>query len=171
MSLYDESVPTLVKMLRNLDSWLAEAAVYAESRGFEPDVLLSSRLSPDMFPLIRQIQSACDGAKFVGARLAGVEAPKHADTETTFAEARARVASTLAFLEGLDRASFEGAEAKELFLPMLRGGSMNAANYAREFGMPNFFFHVTTAYGLLRHNGVKLGKMSYLGALTVKPAA
>lgn len=170
MSLYDTSMPMMIKMLGNLDNWLQEASAYAESRGFEVDVLLQARLAPDMFPLVRQIQSACDAAKFVGARLSETEAPKHPDTETTLAELRVRIAAVIAFLEGIPRSAFEGAETRDLFLPMLRGGSMKGADYLCEFGLPNFYFHVNMIYALLRQQGVKLGKLTYLGGMSVKPA-
>lgn len=168
MSLYDEAIPQTIKMLRNLDTWLEEAVGYAQTRGFEPDVLLQSRLAPDMFPLVRQIQSAADGAKLMGARLAGVEAPKHPDTETTIPELRTRLAEVAGFLEGLPRDAIDAGGDRELFLPFLRGGSVVAGAYARQFALPNFSFHVCMAYALLRHGGVPLGKMKYIGSLPVK---
>ena len=168
MSLFPESVPALIKMLGNLDVWLADAEAWAEERGFPADTLLDARLFPDMFPLTRQIQSACDSAKFVASRLSDQEAPKHPDEEKTMAELRARVQDTRSYLSGFSAADFEGAAERKLFLPFLRGGYVTGAEYLRGFAMANFYFHLTTAYGILRHNGVKLGKLKFIGHMDVK---
>ncbi len=169
MSLY-ENVPQLIKMLRNLDGWLEEGAAFAVAREFDPDALLQARLFPDMHPLVRQVQNACDTAKFYGARLSETEAPKHPDTETTMLEIRARVAATIKYLEGLDAAPFEGSGSRALHLPMLKGGSVTGDDYTRDFALPNFYFHATTAYALLRQSGAKLGKKKFLGRINIAPA-
>ncbi len=169
MHLYDECVQQPSKMLRNLDRWLAEAAEHAEARAFDPDVLLGLRLSPDMFALTLQIQSATDSAKFAAARLADKPPPKHADDETTLEQLRARIANVVEFLESLEPADFEGGEDRLLALPFLpedkraRGG-----DYLREFAVPNFYFHLTTAYGILRQAGVRLGKRAFIGDMALE---
>jgi len=166
MSLYQDTVPQLIKMLRNLESWLDEGVEYADSRSFDPEVLLQQRLYPDMYPLVRQIQAACDTAKFIGARLSGVDAPVNPDTETTLAEIRERIAGTLSFLESVDADAFDGD--RVLKLAFLQGGSVTATDYLYEFAIPNFYFHLTNSYSLLRHNGVLLGKRKYMGSMNVK---
>ena len=163
MPLYNATVPQLSKMLGNLSRWLDEAIAYAESREFDPESLLQARLYPDQFALVRQVQAACDSAKFIGARLSDTEAPSHPDTETTLPELKARIESTIGFIQGLDEAAFEGAGERRLFLPFLHGAWVSGDDYLNEFGLPNFYFHVTTAYAILRHNGVKLGKRTFIG--------
>ncbi|MEZ4318315.1 MAG: DUF1993 domain-containing protein [Myxococcota bacterium] len=162
------TVTQLIKMLANLDRWLEEAEATAKDRDFDVDRLLHARLSMDMFSFDRQVQSACDTAKFVGSRLTGGEAPSHPDTEKTLAELRERVRSTREYLQSLDEAAFEGAEDRKLFLPFLKGGYVTGEAYVREFAIPNFYFHATTAYALLRHHGVKLGKMTFIGGMDVR---
>lgn len=171
MSLYDETLPTFLLTLQNLDGWLQKAIDSADSRGFDAEKLLAGRLAPDQFDLTRQIQSTCDTAKLCGARLAGVDAPKHEDGPATMAELRVRIAEVRAFLSGLSRDDIDGGGDRVLSPGFLRGGSMSAANLAREFSMPNFYFHVVMAYAILRHQGVPLGKMDFLGRLTIIPAA
>lgn len=161
------------KQLRQLDGWLATATAHAESKSFDPDVLLAARLAPDQFPLARQVQTSCDNAKFAAARLSGKEAPSHPDTEKTMAELRARVASTLAWLDGLGADAFAGAGDRVVSQARWEGRTMTAGDYLVEYALPNFYFHVAHVYALLRHNGVPLGKRDFLGALTMKepPAA
>jgi uncharacterized protein len=154
------------KVLKNIDGWLAKADAYAQAKKFEPSVLLQSRLAPDMFPLVRQIQSTCDTAKFAAARLTGKEAPAHPDTETTAAELSARIASVVAFLDTITEADFAGVADRKVSLPRWEGKVMTAVDYFAEHAIPNFFFHATTTYAILRHNGVDVGKRDYLGALT-----
>jgi hypothetical protein len=156
------------KLLGNLDGWLDKAAAYAESKKFDPAVLLASRLAPDMFPLLRQVQIACDNAKWAAARTAGAEAPSHADGEKTADELRARIASVVSYLEGFSAADFAGAEDRRVSLPRWEGKSMSGQEYLVEHALPNFMFHLTTAYAILRHNGVPLGKRDYLGALPLR---
>ncbi len=169
MSLYPDTVPQLIKMLANLEAWIDEAHEFAAAREFEPDRLLQARLFPDMFELTRQVQAACDTAKFIGARLSGTEAPSDPDTETTFVELRARIAKTKTFLEGLDPTLFEGAGERVLELGMLRGRKIRADEYLRAFGVPNFYFHASMTYALLRKQGVKLGKRKFLGGFELLP--
>jgi hypothetical protein len=156
------------KLLRNLDGCLEKAALHASARKYDPSVLLLSRLAPDMFPLIRQIQAACDQAKFAAARTAGKEPPSHADTEKTTEEARKRIATVVAYLEGFERADFEGVETRTVSLPWWEGKSMTATEYFVEYVTPNFFFHLTTAFAILRHNGVDIGKNDFLGTLPLR---
>lgn len=153
------------KMLRNLDRWLEKAVAHAESRSFEPNNLVAMRLAPDQFPLVRQVQAACDAAKAGVARLAGVEVPSHPDTETTIEELRGRIAKTLAFLETIGPDKLEGREDAEVVLPFLDDKKIKGADYLYEFAQPNFYFHATTAYAILRHAGVEVGKRDYLGSL------
>jgi len=154
------------KMLGNLDRWIEKSVAYADTKKFDPNVLLTLRLAPDQYPLVRQIQSCCDNAKFLAARLTGKEAPKHPDTETTIEEIRGRIRAVRAHLDTYRVEDFEGADKRRIDLPFLEGRSMHGAEYLIEMAIPNFFFHVTTAYAILRHNGVDLGKMDYIGEIT-----
>jgi hypothetical protein len=171
MSLYTNVIQQLTKMLRNLDVFLDQAEENATSRKYDAELLLNARLSPDQWPLVRQIQAACDLAKFATARLTGIDAPSHPDTETTLVEIRARIASTLAFIDGVDESAFETAATRVIAPPMFKGGFMPGETYANQFVLPNFYFHMTTAYAILRHNGVPLGKRTFLGHLSVQPPA
>jgi len=170
MSLYEASVPQMKKMLQNLGRWLELATKYATDKGFDPNVFAGARLAPDQYPLTRQVQSSCDTAKFTAARLTGIEAPSHPDTEQTMDELRARVRTAVAYLDTVDPKAFAGAETRRVVLPFLEGQYMSGADYLTEMAFPNFYFHVTTAYAILRHNGVNLGKRDYIGALTTHPA-
>lgn len=170
MSLHDEIVPPLTKMLGNLDAWLGLAIENAASRSFDPAVLLSARLAPDQFALLRQVQSACDAAKFAAARTAGKAPPRNPDTEQTLAELRARIAATRDYLATLTAADFAGAEERLVPLSFMPGKAMLAGDYLREFALPNFYFHLVTAYAILRHSGVPLGKIPYIGGLTLRDA-
>ncbi|HWY63769.1 MAG TPA: DUF1993 domain-containing protein [Rhizomicrobium sp.] len=156
--IYDASIPPLIHMLGSLCNILSKGEAHG---GIDP---AEARLAPDMLPLKAQVYIATDGAKGCGARLAGVEIPKYDDTETTFAELRARVKKTIAFLKSLDRKSFAGAENKEIVLKFPNTTfEFNGADYVGRFVLPNAYFHITTAYGILRNRGVKLGKPDYLG--------
>lgn len=163
--MYDASVTVFQRSLSALDAILDKAAKHAEAEGFDVADLLNSRLAPDMFTLTRQVQIACDTAKGAAARLACVEIPKHEDTETTLPELKARIAKTLAFVNSVPVASFEGSEHRQVKL-MIRNESveMLGSTYLFERALPNLFFHITTAYAILRHNGVDIGKADYLGA-------
>lgn len=165
--MYESTVPVLTQLLRNIDAWLEEAIAFAEGREMDPETLLTARLYPDMFDLRRQVQNACDAAKFVGARLTGIDAPKHEDGPQTLAELRGRIAEVSAFLEGLDEAAFEGAETRELAPGFLKGMATTGAHYTREFAMPNTYFHACMTYAILRSVGVKLGKRQFIGNMTL----
>ena len=165
-SLYRTSVPVFARAFGNLSAILDKAAAHAEARKIDPSVLINARLAPDMFPLSRQVQSASDAAKGCAARLAGIEIPRFEDTETTFPELQARVAKTVAFLQGVKPAQIDGGEDRTITLKLrTREVSFAAPDYLLNFALPNFFFHVTTAYGILRHNGVEIGKTDFLGSL------
>jgi len=160
-------VAEMKTMLSNLDRWLGKAGEHAQSKKTDPDTLVGARLAIDQYPLVKQVQSACDAAKFTAARLAGKEAPAHADDEKTFEEVRARVAKVTAYLDTFTEKDFDGAETRKVALPFLPGGNKGAlgADYLVAFAQPNFFFHVVHAYAILRHNGVNLGKMDYISGL------
>ncbi len=165
LSMYDVSVPVFLRMLGNLAAILRKGVESAESRGIDPQVFASARLAPDMFPLTRQVQIACDAAKGAGARLAGIEAPSHPDVETTFPELQARIDATIAFLNTLTPEQMAGADSKPVVLKM-QGVEMTFTGqvFLLNLAMPNFYFHISTAYDILRHNGVALGKRDLLGA-------
>jgi hypothetical protein len=163
ITMYQTSVPRLANMLRNLSAILDKAQAHAEARKIDPAVLVNSRLYPDMFPMKRQVQIACDTAKGVVARLAGMEAPKHEDTEETFAELKARIAKTIDFIQTLKPAQIDGSEDKNIHLKLgQREVDYKGMQYLLGHALPNFYFHVTTAYDILRHNGVELAKRDYL---------
>lgn len=162
----------MIKMLEGLGRWLDEAVEYAETRSFEPDLLLSLRLYPDQFSLVRQIQGAADTAKFAAARLADKDPPNHPDEEKTLAEIRDRLASTIDYLKSFERGDFDDCEGRLIKLGFLpQDQRVPAPNYVVEFAMPNFYFHVTTAYAILRHNGVQLGKRGYIGSMKLVDAS
>lgn len=164
ISMYSASVPAFTRMLQNLSRWLERAEAHAVEKKFDPVVLLGTRLAPDMLPFTRQVQIACDGAKFCVARLAGVEAPRHEDNEATVAELQARIASTLSFIASVPADRIDGSEDRDITIPRRDGNTvMKGEAYLKHFAQPNLYFHVTTAYALLRHNGVPLGKADYLG--------
>ena len=166
LSMHAASVPVFKQMLASLADVLSKAEAHAADRKIDPNALLQARLFPDMFPLVRQVQIACDFAKSVPARLAGADVPAYEDTEQTFAELQARIAKTLAFIDGLDAVAFDGSEQREI---VLRPGTpkerkIGGQAYLLQYGLPQFFFHVTTTYALLRHNGVEVGKKDFMGA-------
>ena len=164
LSMYEASTPVFVRMLNNLSAILKKAEASAEARKIEPSVLINDRLAPDMLPLTRQIHIATDAAKGCVARLGDVEIPSYPDTETTFAELQERIAKTIAFIEGVDAGAMEGSQDRS-FTIKLRSGDlvMTGRELLLNFAMPNFYFHVTTTYLILRHNGVDLGKPDFLG--------
>lgn len=165
MSLVHATVKQNAKMLENLDRWLTKAEEHAVAKAYKADTLLVMRLAPNQHTLCQQIQSACDTAKLFAARLSGKEAPVHPDTETTIAELRARIADVRRYLGTFTVADFVGAEARRIVMPVLQGRALIGTEYITAFGVPNFHFHVVTAYAILRHVGVDLGKRDYLGAL------
>ena len=165
ISMYEALIPVASRMLNSLSKILDKGAAFAEAKKIEQSVLTGTRLAPDMFPLTRQVQIACDMVKGGAARLGGVELPKHEDTETTFAELKARIAKVQSFIDSVPAANFAGSEDRAITLNMRRGDlHFNGLDYLRHFVMPNFYFHVTTVYAILRHNGVELGKDDFLGA-------
>jgi len=166
ITMYSASVPVFRQMLGGLAGVLEKAKTKVEQTKIEPDAFLGARLFPDMFALTRQVQIACDFAKSVPARLAGADVPAYEDTEKTFDELEARIAKTLAFLDGLQPAAFDGSEQREIVLRpgTLKEKRLHGQTYLLSYGLPQFFFHVTTAYALLRHNGVEIGKKDYMGA-------
>jgi uncharacterized protein len=164
------TIAQFAKMLRNLDRWLEMASAYAERKKFEPDVLAQARLAPDQYELTRQIQSACDAAKYAAAYLSGGTAPSHPDTEKTIAELRARIRTCVAYLESVPAERYAGAAERRVSPPWLQGKWFRGGDYFMQVAIPNFYFHVVTAYAILRHNGVELGKMDYVGGLPVQDA-
>ena len=166
LSMHTASVPVFQQMLAALAGILVKAETHAAERKIEPAALLQARLFPDMFPLVRQVQIACDFAASVSARLAGEEVPAHEGGDQSFDDLQQRIAATLAFIGGLDAARFEDSAEREL---LLRPGTpkerrIGGKAYLMSYGLPQFFFHVTTAYDLLRHNGVEVGKKDFMGA-------
>jgi hypothetical protein len=164
--MYDVSIPIFTLSLTNLSAILDKASSYGEAKKVDPKVIPQARLIVDMLPLSAQIQIACDTAKGAAARLAGVEVPKHADTEATLTELKARVAKTLDFIKTIKPEQLQGAETREIVLQFPQTTlKFTGINYLTNFVLPNFFFHVTTAYALLRKNGVDLGKRDFLGPI------
>jgi hypothetical protein len=167
LSFYSASVPVFKQFLNSLKDLLVKAEKFSQQKELADAVLLQSRLYPDMFPLVRQVQIAADFAKSVSARLAGVEVPAYEDNEQTFAELQQRLDKTLAFLDTLTAEQFADAADKEI---VLRPGTpkekrFSGTQYLAQYGLPQFYFHVTTSYALLRHNGVEVGKKDYMGQI------
>jgi uncharacterized protein len=164
ISMYQASAPRYVNMLNNLSAILDKAQAHVDAKKLDAAALIAFRLYPDMFPLSRQVQVACDSAKGAVARLAGVEIPKHEDTEQTFAELKARIAKVIAFIGTIKPGQIDGSEDKEIVLK-LRGNDVpfTGMQFLLGFAYPNFYFHVTTAYDILRHNGVEIGKQDFIG--------
>ena len=162
--MYQASAPRFANLLRNLTALIDKAEVHCAAKKIDPAALTTFRLYPDMFPFTRQVQIACDTAKGAVARLAGAEIPKHDDTEQTFADLKARIAKTIDFIESVKAERVDGSEEKEIVLPMRSGERrFNGMQYLLGFAYPNFYFHVTTAYNMLRHNGVEIGKQDFIG--------
>jgi hypothetical protein len=166
ITMHAASVPVFQQMLGALGNILAKAEAHATEKKIEPNALLHARLSPDMFTFTRQVQIACDFARGVSARLAGVDVPVSEDKEQSFEELRALVAKTTAFIGSLDAVRFEGSEQREIVLRpgTPRERTFTGQAYLLTYGLPQFFFHVTTAYALLRHNGIEIGKRDFMGA-------
>jgi hypothetical protein len=162
--MYEASAATFKRMLPALAALLEKAEAHAAARKVDPEALLNARLFPDMFSFTRQVQLACDFAKLCCARLSGVEAPKHEDKESSFQELKARIAATLAFIDELKAKDIDGTESKDITLKIAgKDTRMKGRDYLLFFALPNFYFHATTAYDLLRHNGVDIGKRDFLG--------
>ena len=166
LSMYQASVPVFLRNLTNLKAILEKGAADAEARKIEPSVFVNARLAPDMFALAGQVQIATDPVKGAGARLAGIDVPSYEDTETTFPELQARLDKTIAFLKTLKADQIDGSEERTIVLKMRSGDiSFTGQNYLLNFVLPNLFFHCTTTYAILRHNGVQVGKMDFLGGI------
>jgi hypothetical protein len=164
MNLYDATVPVFSKLLPGIEKWLDKAVAYAETKKFDPEILMTARLAPDQIAFIGQVQSACDQAKFCVAKLTGKDAPSHPDTEKTIAELRQRIRTCVEYVKGFKPEDFNGAEdrlCKHSWMP----SAMRGGDYLDHFLLPNFHFHMTTAYAILRHNGVNLGKTDYIVSL------
>ena len=164
LTMYQASTPRFANILRNLATLLDKAEAHCTAKKIEPAALLQFRLYPDMFTLTRQVQIACDSAKGAVARLAGVEIPKHDDSEQTFSDLKARIASTLAFIESVKPAQIDGSAERDVVMKM-RGQDVTfkGQQFLLGHAYPNFYFHVTTAYNILRHNGVEVGKRDFVG--------
>jgi hypothetical protein len=157
------TIAQYTRMLKNLDQWLSAAAAHAQQKGFDPEVLVLARLAPDQFALAQQVQSACDAAKYAAAYLSGQKPPSHPDTEKTLAELHARITTCVSYLEKFKEQDFAGADERRVSPPWMEGKSVSGDSYLTRISVPNFFFHVTTAYAILRHNGVPLGKRDFIG--------
>jgi uncharacterized protein len=164
LDMYQASIPVFVRMLDNLSSILDKGAAFAEAKKIDPTVLITARLAPDMFPLSRQVQIATDMVKGCAARLAGLEVPSYEDNETTFTELQARIAKTVTFLQSINTEQINGSEERIVTLK-LRGKEIDFQGqpYLLHFVLPNLYFHITTTYAILRHNGVELGKIDFIG--------
>jgi uncharacterized protein len=170
LSMSQASVPSFIIGLEALSAVLEKAEAFATERKIDPSVLLNWRLAPDMFALTRQVQIATDQAKKGSARLAGVEAPRYEDDETTFDQLKARLAKTVAYLKTLDLKQIDAAADREITFPLgpKNDGHMKGADYLNHFVLPNFYFHLTTAYDILRHCGVEIGKRDFLGKIPLR---
>lgn len=163
-----ESIQLFAKGLRNLDGWITRAEESAKARSFDADVLAAARLAPDQYPFAQQVQAACDQAKFAAAYLGNKPAPSHPDTETTMAELHARIAKCLVFVDSVTEADCTGADDRKVAPAWLGGAWLKGSDYLAHVAVPNFWFHATTAYAILRHNGVALGKIDFIGTLPVQ---
>lgn len=166
LSMHSASIPVFKQMLNSLHDVLTKTEAHAKAKNIAPEALLQARLFPDMFPLLRQVQIATDFARGVSARLAGVAVPAYDETEKTFADLQALIGKTLTFIDSLSPAQFDDSQAREI---VLRPGTpkekkLSGQAYLLHYGLPQFFFHVTTAYAIVRHNGIEIGKKDYMGA-------
>lgn len=169
MSMSNASIPVFEVGLNALSALLDKAEAYAGAKRIDPAVLLNTRLFPDMFAFVRQVQAACDQAKNAGARLAGIDPPKYEDNEKAIGELKARIARTIAFVKSLDTEKIDASADREITLPLgPQTGHMKGADYLNYFALPNFHFHLATAYGILRHCGIEIGKRDFLGAMPIR---
>lgn len=169
MNLYDATVPVFTKLLRQVERWLDKAVAFAEQKKFDPEILIHARLAPNQYSLVRQVQAACDQVKFTVAKLAGKDAPVHADTEKSLADLRARLKLVIDYLATFTREDFNGAEERACSHTWMQGRAMRGGDYLDHMALPNLHFHLTTTYAILRHNGVDLGKADYIGELPFIP--
>lgn len=166
LTMHQACVPPMTRTLRALSAMLDKAAAHAQARGVDQTALLDARLTPDMFPLARQVQIACDFAKGAATRLAGAEVPRFEDSERSFAELKVRIAKTLDILAAVDPVGVDGSEARSITLPIAgQPMTFTGQDYLLNFALPNFYFHVTTAYALMRREGVDIGKRDYIGPM------
>jgi hypothetical protein len=163
-----DTIRHFTKMLHNLEQWMDKAEAHAKEKNFDANVLVDARLAPDAYAFVQQVQSACDQAKYAAAYLGGEAPPSHPDTERTFAEIRQRIAKCIAFVESVPDKGYAGSGERKVAPGWLGGAWLRGDDYVVNVAIPNFFFHVTMAYAILRHNGVALGKMDYIGALPVQ---
>ena len=166
LSMYQASVPVFVRMLTNLSAILDKAQAHAEAKKFDSSVYMTLRLFPDMLPFSKQVQIACDSAKLCCARITGADAPKFEDSETSLAELKSRISKTIAYIETMTPAMLDGTEAKDVVLKLSgKDVTFKGQQYLLHFAQPNLYFHISTAYNILRHNGVEIGKLDYLGGV------
>ena len=166
LSMYQASVPVFVRMLTNLSAILDKAQAHAEAKKFDPAVYMNLRLFPDMLPFSKQVQIACDSAKLCCSRITGADAPKFEDNETSIAELKSRISKTIAYIETMTPAMLDGTEAKDVVLKLSgKDVTFKGQQYLLHFAQPNLYFHISTAYNILRHNGVEIGKLDYLGGV------
>lgn len=166
LSMYQASVPVFVHKLGNLSAILKKGEAFAAAKKIEPSILINARLAPDMFPLSRQVQIASDIVKGCVARLAGVEVPNYKDTETTFSELQARITTTINFVQSIKAAQIDGSEERPISVKVTKGElNFKGQAFLLDFVLPNFYFHISITYAILRHSGVEIGKWDYLGAI------
>ena len=163
MSSTFDTIAQFRRMLLNLDQWIEKGVAHAQAKQFDPDVLAAARLAPDQFSLVQQVQAACDAAKYAAAYMSGGQAPSHPDTEKTIGELRERIAKCVAYLDGFKAGDFGAAAERQVSAAWMEGNSVRGDLYMNRLSIPNFYFHVTTAYAILRHNGVELGKRDFIG--------
>jgi uncharacterized protein len=165
---HDDTIRVFAKELQNLQRWMDKAAEYATARSFEVDVLAQARLAPNAYSFVQQVQAACDQAKYAAAYLSGKQPPSHPDTEQTFADLKQRITKCLGFLETVPARDLAGGEDRKVSPPWLGGKWLRGDDYLGHVAIPNFYFHLTMAYAILRHNGIELGKMDYIGSLPLQ---
>jgi hypothetical protein len=163
-----ETIRVFAKTLENIEKWMDKAEEHAKDRGFEVDLLAQSRLAPDQYNFVKQVQSACDQAKYAAAYLSGTKAPSHPDTEQTFSDLRQRIDKCRKFVASVAEKDYKGADEQKVAPPWMGGKWVRGSDYLAELAVPNFYFHASMAYAILRHNGVKLGKMDYIGGIPMQ---
>lgn len=168
MNLYEVFIPQAIKMLENLDAIMAKGEAFATEKKFDTEVLVNSRLAPDQFPFKRQIQIACDTAKLCASRMSAIDAPVHNDSEVTYTDLRNRIADTVKFLKTIDKEKFNQGIERHITQPRWEGKYLTGFEYVTQHAIPNLYFHITTTYAILRHNGVDVGKKDYLGNMPYK---
>lgn len=166
--MFEMTIPQMIKMLKNLDAILDKANAYADTKKFDVNNLLTARLAPDQFAFLKQVQIVCDAAKFCAARLSGQTPPKHEDNEKTLSELKARIQSVVSYLQGFKPSDFNGYEERKILPPWANGKHLMGKEWVIENSIPNFYFHMVTAYAILRHNGLDIGKADYIGSLALK---